>query len=739
MSATSELFAQGLADPRGCEYREIEVGTGNIWSGDGGVVKTHGWVFAGTNGRQFAVCWNGLVYPTVSIGSEADWRADARACMQGAGMQWHNAMPEAYEVSYETCYPLKGCLLLRLGEAKMAKDLWLALQIATERDLNAISRHVGTTNASEGPASELTKDDPYLRWAGDFAWDLFERALCAHMRGDDGLALASARLLASVRPQIESEAARHRFKRQQTWDGKNQDYLTFAGPLPALLADQERRAKDNQSPRAVADIEKITNQLTRIAASIEALDQAAVRQWGQPGGLGPWETDPVVAGLLKEGQAAIEPLLDCLDGGCGNRLTRSVSFGRDFARDRMLHPVSQPIVSVLLQLMETSDAAIGFKYSSLYWRDVSNAEISNGVLVAKFRSYWKEFGRLPLAERWYRKLADDNAGESAWADALVNIVRAQPVGGDTNKTQLAGESLRTKTSPGVTEILLRRCTTITDSIRAYDTFANGDAVRFLLNVEKWEAPPRLLQTAAQLQGRMMAGYNGTQNFGSADPQNSTSIAALAMLRARHNDTKGLDDYATWIQAANPNRLNDSALDALEPFWWFPKHPALRTAAKAMFANTNSPWGTLAWCLDGHGALSWRWPVASPALIIPEFRVLVLNELANREVAGEAINRGGGNLEVKYTNGGSANYGARKDTDGLEVGAKFIFRRCDTVVEQLSSIPRFPKISVVWPEAKRDEAVTAATKILSTTGERLKPKEKSAHWSPFDPPLVEIGE
>src|ERR1700744_2246414 len=72
ITAAALLFEQGMADPRSCEYREIEVGTGDVWGGDGGVVKTHGWVFPGGGGRQFAVCWNGLVYPTVSVGTNAD-------------------------------------------------------------------------------------------------------------------------------------------------------------------------------------------------------------------------------------------------------------------------------------------------------------------------------------------------------------------------------------------------------------------------------------------------------------------------------------------------------------------------------------------------------------------------------------------------------------------------------------------------------------------------------------------
>lgn len=53
VSATKVLFEQGLADPRGCEYREIEVATGSCRSGDGGVVTTHGWVLpSDEEGRQ---------------------------------------------------------------------------------------------------------------------------------------------------------------------------------------------------------------------------------------------------------------------------------------------------------------------------------------------------------------------------------------------------------------------------------------------------------------------------------------------------------------------------------------------------------------------------------------------------------------------------------------------------------------------------------------------------------------
>src|ERR1051325_2071454 len=47
VNATKLLFEQGLADPRGCEYREIEVLVGRYadspWGSKLNRLKTHGW------------------------------------------------------------------------------------------------------------------------------------------------------------------------------------------------------------------------------------------------------------------------------------------------------------------------------------------------------------------------------------------------------------------------------------------------------------------------------------------------------------------------------------------------------------------------------------------------------------------------------------------------------------------------------------------------------------------------
>jgi hypothetical protein len=134
VSATRTLFDQGMADPRGCEYREIKVGTGNVWNGDIGVVETHGWLLPGDGPQRFAVCWNGLVYPVVAAGEPADWRADVAAAIEKPVKRNGFVQPEPATVAWDTCFPIKGCLILRLGDAKLAEELWTALQLANHQD-----------------------------------------------------------------------------------------------------------------------------------------------------------------------------------------------------------------------------------------------------------------------------------------------------------------------------------------------------------------------------------------------------------------------------------------------------------------------------------------------------------------------------------------------------------------------------------------------------------------------------
>jgi hypothetical protein len=137
---------------------------------------------------------------------------------------------------------------------------------------------------------------------GPWAWVQFDRALGAHMRGDDAVALHGFRKLLAFSVAATAEAKKRGFKPAKGRD----EFFDFLGQLPALLADQERRAKQDREAVVCIGPGREADRKKRIAALIARLDEVNARQWGQPGGvhLG---SDPVVEALIREGEPALEP------------------------------------------------------------------------------------------------------------------------------------------------------------------------------------------------------------------------------------------------------------------------------------------------------------------------------------------------------------------------------------------------------------------------------------------------
>ena len=213
ITAVKTLFDQGLADPRECVYGEITVSFGSVWGGSG-VTKTRGWVLPGEGTQRFAVCWNGLVYPVTAVGPARDWREDARSSLAKVPDDELYGLSEGASLSWESHSAIKGCVALRLGEVELClQDLWKAAQ------KDGLQSHFNGNDERQGP---------YMPWANAWIWALFDRAVCAHMRGDDKLALLSLRMLAKIQPGIEQEAERRGLKRPQQWDGPTQKFVPTA-------------------------------------------------------------------------------------------------------------------------------------------------------------------------------------------------------------------------------------------------------------------------------------------------------------------------------------------------------------------------------------------------------------------------------------------------------------------------------------------------------------------------------
>ncbi len=137
VDATGSLFDQGMADPRGGEYRSVEVVAGSVW-GEQGSVRRRGWVFPAPNPEspRFAVLWDGMIYPLVAVGPPLDLDADvatmARSgAVDGKFNEAHAGLriigEEGAEAGYNPIEPLGMALLLRLGRGDLANALWDSL------------------------------------------------------------------------------------------------------------------------------------------------------------------------------------------------------------------------------------------------------------------------------------------------------------------------------------------------------------------------------------------------------------------------------------------------------------------------------------------------------------------------------------------------------------------------------------------------------------------------------------
>ena len=687
LSAAETLLAQGFPDPRGCEYRELEVEVGDVWGGKASWVKTRGWTLPAKSGdsQRFAVCWNGLVYPVSNIGAAASLHAETTNTGPAGRRYFEAAIGESGSVLSTCPLSTRRLLLLCCGETQNVLQNWMP----NRQTLMRSRATNGWTTAGIGTFEEF---DPYLEFAGDWAWALFDRTICAHMRGDEALALATARKLADVQPKIEAEAARRGFAPQRSYDGsggigKEKPCLDFLGQLPQILADLERRAKEG--PRVSVLEVGLTNipaQSERIAALVRDLDLVHARQWGQPGLVNPAE-DSVVQALIREGDPAVEPLLDCLEKD--KRLTRSVGFGRDFWRNRTVLPV-------------TSAASVAL-------RAILHANFGGGV--PEMRAYWNKYKGLKLEDRWYAILNDDAAGVGRWKEAAANITQPENLttypgtGFREERTaptnvpvRLRGEQLRGKSNPSVAELLARRAIEIpAANPGAYDLSVGCELG---LRLAAWD-PPSALPVARLLMERCRT---VTQYSDQKNPW--VVVAKLTMVRTQAGDLQALDDYAAWLQNTSPEQFEPVFAEAFEPLCKYATNATLQVAAERLFGDTNSPLSSFPW-----KEARFSDPVGSDLVKLPAFRRLLIRELGRKTLCGsvEWRQRTASYLMTNYMSG-SRGINLPEGERPVE-GARAELRWCDWIAWSLANAKQIPPFNVFAPPERRDEALAVARALL----------------------------
>ena len=719
-AATAALFEQGLADPRGSEYRRVEL-TSSRPHGGGAVVSTHAWALpaAGDQRQRFAVAWDGLVYPALSVGEPADLAADVRALIEshakpgpGGGRRggWDGQMgrssrfrgfnepPEIPAIEPDSLRPIKVCLLLRLGRGDLAEAVWQA--------------GTGIPRA-DGPAAKVDLTSygvSYLSLATDWAWAGYERAIAAHVRGDDALALIDARGLAAARPAIEEKAEELGFSRPRGPDGRGRPtpYLPFLVQLPELLADQERRAAEPLRPPVPPPG---ADRPARIAALIRDLDRLTVIPFAGPGNMGLGGPGSVPT-LVAEGEDAVEPLIAALRHD--DRLTRTAR-SWDIEGDRTLIPASEAEYGALAGILK-----VDFLGPRTFSAEIeAGGKPARAALADRIEAHWAKFRGVALVERRYRTLADDRAEPGAWLAAAREIAGTEGPRPD-RREQPPGESLRDGRSPSVSALMARRAETL---LRR--PMQGVDQAHSLASaLEAWD-PPASLPILREVSRAYLA--RSAEPHGQHSATAGRALAGLALDRLRLGDPGGAEDYAAWLRTTSPGEAGHNLFAVVEPLYRRPADPVLAGAAEWLFNDPRSAWVPL--FAKGRNGSGYQQAelISSPLVAVPGFRRMLLRMLDDRAVAGSChLDREGG-LQYKMEAGWSGGRGTGGvDPQAPTFDVEVSFRVADYYASELASLEGAPPFQLYWPEASRDAGLAAIKAYLARFADRFAASPAGEH-------------
>jgi hypothetical protein len=702
VSAIQALVRFGFANPRACEYREVELSCGSVWGG-AYVFKTRGWLIPSQNpgeGQRFAVSWSGLVYPVVASGDVAHLRADVQALLAQKVPRFGSSAPMEQElVSQSSVNELKVGMLLLLGETEAAEQLWKKVW----------------------PNSMPESYDPFLWFAHAYAWAHYDRAIGAHMRGDDVISLISAQVALRLRDDIEKEVVARGSQRPA--ENLAKPNFEFLKNVDVLVADQQRRvASENVERVFVVGIDKFPDQKQRIAALIRDLDKVSARQWAQPGGVDLGQ-DPIVQALIKEGEAAMEPLMQCFESDV--RLTRSVGFHRDFFTNRYFLGVDDAAYRAISSILKVS--SFGPATEHTYFSPINAAK--RAEVAKEIRGYWNRVRGVAELDRWYQTLADDSASREQWLEMIRKITGSAPrepgaanpppiVSALAPPRPMAGEALRHNRSPSVSELLVKRAEAISqmEMVTSMRTVRMAEACEVGLALAKWE-PASALPEVKKWIGRGFAllddPFYGSGNFRMRLIPQVTQLCAWAI---EAGDSGVAEQYAAWLRRLTPDRVEkfrtSGEFYALQRF---PEEPAIATAARAVFQDRDSPWRPL------HAKVSgplFRELVSAAFIGVPAVREMVKQELQNRTVSDASLKVN--HQEHSYSVLRPGENSGRRPTDFTDpawTSAKDQpLRVCDLYAWELTTLEGSPVFEPYWPVERRDAAIAELELFLDRWGD-----------------------
>jgi hypothetical protein len=364
------------------------------------------------------------------------------------------------------------------------------------------------------------------------------------------------------------------------------------------------------------------------------------------------------------------------------------------------------------------------------------------AVAAEIRRRFEKIKGKRSEEGWRAALADPDVGCKHWLHAAQAIVEPVVPRGmasrDLNDSgipvaeepalPLAGEVLRGKKNPSVTELLALRADDAADLARRQepDFFDWRPACDLTLCLAKWDpkgAVPVIHRRLTELRRPMRKEYLA----------NYAANLVEAGLQAGP-DPEILHDYVAWLRATPPDDISFSRALIFMPLWHHPDIPKMAGLSRWLFLAEDSPWHPI----HELKSLSSEELITSPLIGVPAFRELLKRELNNTSRIGEfEVSRDSLLFEAMHGSSG------RSLTYAPDVvvpeKAKRPLRACDFYAVEVSRLEGSPRYEMYWPEQRRDAVRKDIAKFLDQWGNCFRDLSKSTQsdYDKFSTPRLRL--
>ncbi|MBX7218599.1 MAG: hypothetical protein K1Y36_01520 [Blastocatellia bacterium] len=754
------------------EYREVVVETVTVW-GTKAQTRTHGWVLPEKDqrtGQARVLCWNGVVYPAVSVGVLAKdatpdyggFRGNGKTLLlycaelvlpanpvgeldstkrdavtfesQDVGRLWRlfeqtGANPESVKPSYA----MSESLTVSPTE-HVPFQIFLLLQ-CNHPDFEKLATLHWLLWTGGGPGKDGNpgfNDDPFWLLARDLVWSHYDRMLGWHQQGNPEIVREESQWLLTYAPVLAAEARKRGFTPPNPALLETNPVLAwfpFLDRLSQLAEDNQRRLAAPSRNASVAlekGLQSFPDTQTRTAALIADLEQVAARQESQNGGanLG---RDPIIQALLAQGEAAIPQLIATVE--TDRRLTRSVSFRGEYNRARFMVSVAEAAYFVITKVLK---ADFGPGYELHY----GSAE-KRAALIERLKSYWNASAGLSPEFRWYQTLADDNAQPEQWLKACDNILEQPPVrvagrAGKAHSLPVAGDVLRVKENPSVTDLLVKRITALSaKAAQENDGNLQELACQLTLRLARWDG-----SGARDMLHQQFVFYRAAFGRNVTVPLSLclSHLSELAKIRMEVGDTEALREYCEWVRTIQPKQASGRLAQLFAPLWRAPQNPLAVAVLDWMLAGADSPWKPF--FVPENLDMERVRLVRTPLLGMASFRREVGNMLARRELAGTVTIEPNDTCQVTARSGWTTTgQWTSSDIRQFKIGTKTEFRVCDEFARELAGLGGAPPIELYWPLLKRNQAVAECVLMLKRYGDRFQFSKTQIQSNLTDPAVM----